>query len=66
MLQMSITLINASMDMSDQEMSHHFKGPRAVPNGFIGLKNAIVKILFHFQLELGFLSDPTDKKKLKG
>lgn len=52
------------MDMSDQEMSHHFQGPRAVPNGFIGL-NTMVKNLFHFQLELntlGLLSDPTDKK----
>jgi hypothetical protein len=53
------------MDMYDQEMSHHFKGPRVVPNGFIGLKNAMVKSLFHFKLELGFLSDPRDKKKKK-
>jgi hypothetical protein len=53
------------MDMSDQEMSHHFKGPRALPNGFIGSKNAMVKSLFHFQLELGILSDPTDRKKKK-
>jgi hypothetical protein len=66
MLQMSFTWINASMNMYDQEMSHHFKGPRAVTNGFIGLKNAMIKSLFHFQLQLGFLSDPTDKKKTKG
>jgi hypothetical protein len=53
------------MDMSDQEMSHHFIGPTAVPNGFIGLKNAMVKSFFHFQLELEFLSDSTKKKKKK-
>lgn len=34
------------MDTSDHGLSHHFKGPGAVPNGLTGITHVLVKCLF--------------------
>jgi len=36
------------MATSDHGLSHHFEGPGAIVNGFIAIKNALVKCLFVF------------------
>jgi hypothetical protein len=48
MLKMSSTCINASTDISDNGMSHPFKGPREVLNGMTGIESVMAKCLFIF------------------
>jgi hypothetical protein len=52
MLKMSSTCINAHMDMSRDGLSHLFKGPGMIVNGFDMHQKYIRAVSIHFQLLL--------------
>jgi hypothetical protein len=56
------------MDTSDRALLHRFKGPGAVVSDLTGIKNALVKCLFVFELELNSLDvlNVVIDKKYKG
>jgi len=55
---------NARMARSAFGLSHQFKDPGAVANGFTGTKKCVGEVSLHFHVELnelGFSSVPTGK-----
>jgi hypothetical protein len=64
MFKIPSTCTKARMDMSDFEMSRHFKSPEVVANVLTDKKKCSGEVSFRFQLErntLGVLSVPRHK-----